>query len=254
MADRKAKYNATEARITRVVTALFLFAAIAGGVWVSHHFLRVPFVAVTLAALGVIGAVVLGVAKHRALKAGADFAHTVFGLDYWFFIVTVAAASQTWLVATLPVDYWGYSVPVDYVMLAVTFVLYAAAWDQKPHFKVFGVLSAVAGFCGMVMYQTFYNPMQNFISTRLFPKGAVLTFGWIVLALAAVALAVAKFKKIGAFYGVWKHAGVVVIFAVYWLLLALGVLNGLVLTWSLGGALLVWFAVLRTLTAMKAIK
>lgn len=255
LSRQKIKYNATEVRITRCVFSLFFFAALAGLVFLQFRLLRLqPYCVLSTAAVLTALAVWFGCRTRNEKKAGADFDHTIWSARFIFFWSCVAAATMLWLCATLPIDYWGYSIPVAYLLLGMVYILYVAAWDQNPSFRFFAVVAAVAAFFGILTYQTYYNRMQNLISTRILSQPTAFTVGWITLTAAAVLLLWFRYRGKTFAIGVWKSFGVILLFAAYWILLYLKVGTGFLLTVLLGAALFVWFIVLRILRGIGIIK
>lgn len=245
------KYNATEVRITRCVVGLFLYFALALSIWgVRRLYRAADFLVYITAVLFIAAAVTTGILMRRQKKAGIDLARTVWGMDYWFYIALSGAAAHTVLALTRPVEFWTYTAPIVYVMLALHYLLYVTAVDQGKNFCCFGFFSAAAGLGVMAMYQTYYNSKQLTISTRIFSHENAFTVGWVVLAAAAVFLLYIAKKKKTSF---WKQLGVVGIFALYWLALQMGWGSGLVDSIVAASVLGLWYVLLRVLKQIKVI-
>lgn len=235
------KYNASEVRITRASVGLFFFMAAAASVWAVSRLRLVisPFMPL-IAGVLLAAAAVLGVLTYRAHKKGADFTHRVFAINYIFFLSAVLAGTQLFMLCTMPVDYWAYSVPEAYVLLAICYILYIAAFPNGKDFLLFGGVCALVGFGGMLTYQGYFNPKQNFITTGILKFDIVCKIGWGVLALIAIALLVLRFKARDRFR-VWKCVPVLGLSVLYWLALIFKWWSALYMTWIFAGLLLLWF-------------
>ncbi len=244
------KYNAVEVRITRCVAALFLFGLIALSLWGVRRLYRyADFLIYISSALFAVAAVVTGILSHRQKKAGVALEQKVWGMDFWYYIALSGAIAHVLLAVTRPVEFWVYTAPMAYLLLVLHYLLYVAALDQGKSFGVFGFLCAAAGLGAMGMYQTYYNPKQLTISTRIFSHADAYTVGWIVLAAAAVLIVYIARRQKASF---WKQLSVAVLFAAYWGALQLG-LGGQITTWIFAGVLAVWFVLLRVLRQIKVI-
>ena len=245
------KYNAMEVRVTRCVAGLFIFVALMATIWgVRRLYKMADFLVYITAAVAIASAVITGILLKKQKKAGIDLARSVWGMDYWFYIALSGALAHTLLALTRPVEFWTYTAPIIYTMLGLHYLLYVTALDQGKSFCTFGFLSAAAGLGMMGMYQTYYNPKQLTISTRILSHADAYTAGWIVVAVAAVVILYSGHKSKTS---VWKNLSVVGIFAAYWGTLQLGIGTGYIISLIFGGLLFLWFAVLRVLKQIKVI-
>lgn len=248
---RIAKYNAAEVRITRCVTGLFLFAALAATIWgVRRLYREADFLIYITTGLFLALTVITALLTRRQKKAGIELAHKVWGMDYWTYLSASGAAVHLLLAVTRPVEFWTYTAPMAYILLALLYILYVTGMDQGRDFCSFGFLTAGAGLGAMAMYQTYYNPKQLTISTRLLSHGDATTLGWVMIAVAGALMLFFSYKM-GKL--LWKHLGSVAIFALYWLALQLKWGEGLILTWIAAGVLALWYVILRILRQIKVI-
>ncbi|MBR5783439.1 MAG: hypothetical protein IKY33_04370 [Clostridia bacterium] len=251
MGNHTKRYNASEVRLTHGVAGVVLFAVIGLSIWGIRKLHLMTGVAIFVSApLLALAAAVLGVVYYRQKKSGADFAHQIWAVDYWFYVVLCAAIAHGMLLVSLPVDWWVYTAPMAYVLVAAMFVLYVSGWDQRGDFKCMGIVSLVAGLGAMLNYQTYYNPKQSFIVFRVVSQQAAFTIGWIVLCAALfVVWYTGKKKK----FSVWKSLGVLLISTLFWAVLQFCPDYGRVITYVYGGILVLFYALLRVLRQIKII-
>ena len=250
--DRKAKFVQNEVRITRASVALFAFLAIAACVWMVSH-LRLPLSKngwwmLPIAGVPTAGAAILFWLARREKKEGRQ---RVFSLSYWCFLAASLAVSQLFLIVTMPVDYWTYSVPLDFLLIILIYLFYVFAWGEGRDFARFSALCALAAMGCAAMYENYFEPKQQFISTRLLTADTVYTIGWWLLAAVAAALIVLRWKKKCR---IWKDIVLLVLTAAYWLALSHKWWTGLALSWTFGAAIAVWFILVRLLKQFKVIR
>ncbi len=248
---RVAKYNAAEVRITRGVAGLFLYALMALSLWgVRRLYRTADFLIYITAGAFLLLTVLAVILMKRQKKAGVELAHKVWGMDYWLYLSASAAAAHLLLALSRPVEFWAYTAPMAYVLLAVLYILYLTAMDQGGDFVFFGFLTAGAGMGAMAMYQTYYNPKQLTISTRILSYQDACTTGWVVIGAALLLLLYFSYKKTRL---CWKQMGSVAIFALYWMALQLKWGEGEILTWIAAGVLAFWYVILRILRQIKVV-
>ncbi|MBQ6947418.1 MAG: hypothetical protein IJN42_05165 [Clostridia bacterium] len=248
---RSIKYNAAEVQISRSVVALFIYLALMASVWGVRRLYRAAdfLVYITAGVLLAAFGVTLFLWKKQQ-KAGVLPGSQPWGMDFWCYLCASAATAHLLLVLTKPVEFWKYTAPIIYVMLILHYLLYVTAIDRGKNFLCFGFLAATAGLGMMGMYQTYYNSVQNTISTHIISHQDAYTVGWVVMAAATVAILLISKKKKVSF---WKQLSVVGIFAAYWGVLQLGWGTGYVVTLIFGGILAVWYVLLRVLQQIKVI-
>lgn len=260
MSHNRAKYNASEVYITRASLGLFAFLLMAAAVWgVSHFRIRISkflewkigFIAFVLVCLLATVAFIVSAVKQK--KNGADFNHTVFGLNYIAFLCAGWTAPQLFLLCTMPTDYWVYTVPMAYMLIGMIYVLYISAWRRGGDFLLFGVLNMLGIFGAVAMYQNYYNVKQNFIPSRLLSSQTVFVLGWVILAVVTVLLAVLYFKKKTVQY-IWKDLVSLGVLAVYWLVLQNAWLTGFICTVGVAAALSVWYVLMCIFKAFKIVR
>ncbi len=251
MAKKTVKYNSAEVHITRSVVGLFLFLLLAASVWGARklHLLTGWAIFVIVGLLTVL-TVFVGIQKSKQKKAGVSFENTVWAMDYWFYLSCAALASHAILLISLPVDWWIYTTPIAWLLLGEMYVLYVATWDQNKEFQYYGWLCAASGIGVLLNYQTYYNTMQNFVTFRFVQQSVAFTIGWCALGLLALAIWYYGKKK---GYKIWKFEGVLLIFALYWLVLQQGWLNGKLTSLICGILIAIYFVLLRILRQIKII-
>lgn len=251
---KKSKFVQNEVRITRASVALFAFLGIAACVWLVSH-LRLPLSRqgwwmLPIAGVPTLVAGFLFFLARREKKTGRE---RVFSRSFWCFLCATLAGAMLFLVATMPVDYWTYSVPLDFLALILTYIIYVFAWYEGGDFRRFSILAALLGFGCAAMYQNYFSPKQITISTALLSARVVYTIGWWLLAAAALALVILKWKK-KTDVRIWKDLVLLAFTVLYWMALSHKWWKGMYLSLTFGGVLFGWFVLLRIFKRFKVIR